>query len=69
MVFDFTQCWVNDRPGNVYFLIPHNFSDLLTPLRPLDLYPYLVFADIQYENEILQQIEAIPPSAVCKLNV
>ena len=37
MVFDSTQCWMDGRPDNGYFRIPHNFSDLLTPLRHLDL--------------------------------
>ena len=39
MVFDFTQFWLDGRPGNEYFWISHKISDLLTPLRPLDLYP------------------------------
>ena len=32
MVFDFTQWWVDGRPGNEYFSIPHKISDLWTPL-------------------------------------
>ena len=31
MVFDFTQFWLDGRPGNEYFLIPHNISGLLAP--------------------------------------
>ena len=38
-VFDFSQFWLDGRPGNKYFLISHKISDLLTSLRPLDLYP------------------------------
>ena len=39
MVFDFTQFWLDGRPGNEYFWISHKISGLLTPLTPLDLYP------------------------------
>ena len=28
MVFDFTQFWLDDRLGNVYFQISHKISDL-----------------------------------------
>ena len=42
IVFEFTQWWLNGRPGNGWFWISHNFSDLVTPLRPLDLYPQCV---------------------------
>ena len=33
--FDFTQFWLDGRPGNEYFCISHKISDLLTPLTPL----------------------------------
>ena len=48
MVFDFTQFWLDDRPGNEYFQIFHKISDLLTPLTPLSA----VFADDKSVNEI-----------------
>ena len=35
MVFDFTQFWLDGRPGNEYFWISHTISGLLTPLTPL----------------------------------
>ena len=37
--FDFTQFWLNGRPGNYYFCISHTISDLLTPLTPLGVHP------------------------------
>ena len=61
MVFDSTQCWMDGRPDNGYFRIPHNFSDLLTPLRHLDLNLYCLLI-ISLKITILQQIEAIPSS-------
>jgi hypothetical protein len=33
------------------FLYPHKFSDLLTPLRPIDLYPYNITKEI---NQVVQ---------------
>ena len=39
MVFDFTQFWLDGRPGNEYFQISHKISDLLTPLKPLGVHP------------------------------
>ena len=39
MVFDFTQFWLDGRPGNEYFWIPHKISDLLIPLTPLGVRP------------------------------
>ena len=39
IVFDFTQFWLDGRPGNEYFWISYKISGLLTPLTPLDLYP------------------------------
>ena len=35
MVFDFTQFWLDGRPGNEYFWISHKISDLLTTLTHL----------------------------------
>ena len=32
MVFDFTQIWLDGRPCNECFYIPHKISGLLTPL-------------------------------------
>ena len=62
MVFDFTQCWVDGRPSNEYFWIPHKISDLLAPLTPLGVCPqYLLIISLKMK---LKQIEAIPPSAV-----
>jgi hypothetical protein len=39
MVFDFTQFWLDGRPGNEYFQISHKISDLLTPLAHLGVRP------------------------------
>ena len=39
MVFDFTQFWLDGRPGNDYFQISHKISGLLTPLTPLGVHP------------------------------
>ena len=39
MVFDFTQFWLDGRPGNDHFWISHKISDHLTPLTSLDLRP------------------------------
>ena len=41
MVFDFTQFWLDGRPGNEYFWISHKISGLLTPLTPLGVHPQL----------------------------
>ena len=53
MVFDFIQFWLDGRPGNEYFWISHKISDLLTPLRPLDLYPQCLLkmkSEIDWSN-------------------
>ena len=39
MVFDFTQFWLDGRPGNDYFWISHKISGLLTSLTPLGVHP------------------------------
>ena len=39
IVVDFTQFWLDGRPGNEYFWISHKIFGLLTPLTPLDMYP------------------------------
>ena len=39
MFFDFTQFWLDGRPGNEYFWISHKISDHLTPMAPLDVHP------------------------------
>ena len=41
IVFDFTQFWLDGRPGNEYFLISHKISGLLTPLTLLGVHPQL----------------------------
>ena len=52
MVFDFTQFWLDGRPGNEYFLIPHNISGLLAP-------PWHPWVCVRSD---LKQIWAIPPT-------
>ena len=39
MVFDFTQFWLDGRPGNEYFWISHKISGHLTPMAPLGVHP------------------------------
>ena len=39
MVFDFTQFWLDGRPGNEYFSISNKICDLLTPLTPMGVHP------------------------------
>ena len=39
MVFDFTQFWLDGRPGNEYFRISHKISGHLTPMTPLGVHP------------------------------
>ena len=39
MIFDFTQFWLDGRPGNEYFWISHKISGHLTPMTPLDVHP------------------------------
>ena len=39
MVFDFTQLWLDGRPGNEYFWIYHKISGLLKPQTPLGVHP------------------------------
>ena len=39
MVVDFTQFWLDGQPGNEYFRISHQISDLLTPLTLLGVHP------------------------------
>ena len=39
MVFDFTQFWLDGRPGNEYFWISHKISGHLTPMTPLGVHP------------------------------
>ena len=39
MVFDFTQFWLDGRPGNEYFWICHKISGHLTPMTPLGVHP------------------------------
>ena len=39
MVFDFTQFWLEGRPGNEFFWISHRISGLLTPLTPMGMHP------------------------------
>ena len=39
MVFDFTQFWLDGRPGNEYFWISHKIFGHLTPLTPLGVHP------------------------------
>ena len=39
IVFDFTQFWLDGRPGNEYFWISHKISGPLTPLTPLGVHP------------------------------
>ena len=39
MVFDFTQFWLDGRPGNEYFWISHKISGRLTPMTSLGVHP------------------------------
>ena len=56
MVFDFTQFWLDGRPGNEYFWISHKISGLLTPLTPLGVHPQLFKTTVwnRYEQFLLQ---------------
>ena len=54
-VFDFTQLWLDGRPGNEYFWISHKMFGLLTSWHPL----VCVRSD-------LKQNWAIPPTVKCK---
>ena len=57
MFFDFADCWVVDLAMSIFF-IPHSFCDFLD--TPVTLVSFsIVFADNQYENEILQETKAI----------
>ena len=49
MVFDFTQFWLNGRPGNEYFIISHKISGLLTPLR---VHPQWFETDLRHSSYI-----------------
>ena len=53
MVFDFTQWWMDGRPGNEYFWnFPHKISDLLTPLTPLGVRPqWLLIVSLKMKFE------------------
>ena len=55
MVFDFTQFWLDGRPGNEYFWISHKISGLLTPLTPLGVHPQLFKTTVwnRYERFLL----------------
>ena len=46
MVFNFTQFWLDGRPGNEYFWISHKISGLLTPLTPLGVRPQWFETDL-----------------------
>ena len=50
MVFDFTQFWLDGRPGNEFFLISHKISDLLTPLTPLGVRPQWFETDLSHSS-------------------
>ena len=50
MVFDFTQFWLDGRPGNEYFWITHKISDLLTPLTPLGVRPQWFETDLSHSS-------------------
>ena len=39
MVFDFTQFWLDGRPGNEYFWISHKIFGHLIPMPPLGVHP------------------------------
>ena len=47
--FDFTQFWLNGRPGNEYFIISHKISGLLTPLR---VHPQWFETDLRHSSYI-----------------
>ena len=55
MVYDFTQFWLDGRPGNEYFWISHKISGLLTPLTPLGVHPQLLKNTVwnRYERFLL----------------
>ena len=38
MVFDFTEFWLDGRPGNEYFWISNKISGHLTPMTPLGVH-------------------------------
>ena len=48
--FDFTQFWLDGRPGNEYFWISRKISDLLTPLTPLDVHPQWFETDLSHSS-------------------
>ena len=58
MVFDFTQFWLDGRPGNEHFWISHKISDLMTPLPPV-----VCIRSVCWKWN-LKQIEAIFPSVM-----
>ena len=60
MVFDFTQFWLEGRPGNEYFWISHKISGLLTPLTPMGVYPqWLLKMKSETESSNSSQCDAV----------
>ena len=55
IVFDFTQFWLDGRPGNEYFWISHKIYVLLTPLTPLDVYPQWFETDMSHSSYSAQE--------------
>ena len=62
MVFDFTQFWLDGRPGNEYFWISHKISGLLTPLDTPGCASSVIW------NHCLKQIWVIPPTVLWPLD-
>jgi hypothetical protein len=57
MVFYFTQFWLDGRPSNEYFWIPHKISDLLTHLAPLGVRPQWFETDLSHSSYSVMQGE------------
>ena len=64
MVFDFTQFWLDGRPGNEYLWISHKISGLLTPLTLLGVYPQWFETALNNTN-----FEINPPLAQTNPNI